>query len=144
MAPLRVEASAARRGASTAEVVRTGMGPRRSRRAARAVLATIEPERPIAVVGVCGGLDPSLAPGDVIVASEVGSADGTINVTLASATLVAAELAARGLPARVGAIVSSERLENGAARRAELLATGALAVDMESAWLVGAPTVRRW
>ncbi|MGZ4764264.1 MAG: 4-hydroxy-3-methylbut-2-enyl diphosphate reductase [Ilumatobacteraceae bacterium] len=136
MTPLRVEASAARRGASTADVVRTGMGARRSRRAARAMLATIEPERPIAVVGVCGGLDPSLAPGDVIVASEVRSADGTINVALASATLVAAELAASGLPVRVGAIVSSERLESGAVRRAELLASGALAVDMESAWLV--------
>jgi 4-hydroxy-3-methylbut-2-en-1-yl diphosphate reductase len=136
MAPLRVEASAARRGASTAEVVRTGMGARRSRRAARHVRATLEPERPIAVLGVCGGLDPTLEPGDIVVASEVRSADGTITVTIPGARLIAAELGAGGLPVHVGPIVSSEKLENSRQRRAELLRSGAIAVDMESAWLI--------
>jgi len=136
MAPLRVEATAARRGAGSAEIVRTGMGARRSRRAAKVLRWSVEPERPVAVLGVCGGLAPGLVPGDVIVASEVRSADGAITIALPSATVVAAELAARGLPVRVGPIVSSEQLESSAVRRSELVASGALAVDMESAWLV--------
>lgn len=136
MAPLRVESSAARRGATTAEVVRTGMGVRRSRRAARVLRATVEPGRAAAVVGVCGALDPMLHPGDVVVASEVRSADGRISIPLPSATIVAAELAARGIPAHVGLIVCTERLATSEHRRAELAASGALAVDMESAWLI--------
>jgi 4-hydroxy-3-methylbut-2-enyl diphosphate reductase len=136
MAPLRVESSAARRGASIAQVVRTGMGVRRSRRAARLMRATVAPHRTAAVVGVCGALDPSLEPGDVVVANEVRSADGRISMSLPGATIVAAELAALGIPVHVGAIVCTERLENSDQRRAELFATGALAVDMESAWLL--------
>lgn len=136
MAPLRVESSAARRGATTAEVVRTGMGARRSRRAARVLRATVELRRPVAVVGVCGGLDPRLMPGDVVVASQVRSADGRIAIDLPSAVLVAAEISARGIPVHVGPIVCTERLENSEQRRAELLASGAIAVDMESAWLL--------
>jgi hypothetical protein len=108
MAPLRVEAGAARRGATTADVVRTGMGARRSRHAARRWIGN-HLTRPVAVLGVCGGLDPSLVPGDVIVAGEVRSVDGTIRLELPSAPLLAAELERRRPPAGPAGLRSHRR-----------------------------------
>ena len=46
------------RGAVTAVVHRTGMGPERSRRAATRIAALSGPRQPVAIVGVCGALDP--------------------------------------------------------------------------------------
>ena len=43
LAPLRIEASAIQRGAVTADVRRTGMGPRRSRRAAASSFSSASP-----------------------------------------------------------------------------------------------------
>ncbi|OHV74833.1 4-hydroxy-3-methylbut-2-enyl diphosphate reductase [Pseudofrankia sp. BMG5.36] len=113
-------------------VIRTGMGPERASRANQAVRAA-KPDA-VAVVGVAGGLAPRVRPGDVIVASEVRTGDGTVTGRCPSAPLLAGELRRAGLTVHVGPIVSVPRLAVGTAR-AELAATGAIAVDMESAYL---------
>lgn len=132
-APLRLEAMALRRGLPADVVVRTGMGPARSRRAAKALRA--RNPGAVAVAGVCGALTDDLAPGDVVVASEVRSADGV--VACPSAPLLAGALRALGLTVHVGPIVSTDHVVHNP-ERAELAETGALAVDMESAMLAGA------
>ena len=108
LAPLRVEAWAL--GGR-----RVGMGAREA-----------GPGRgPLVVGGLCGAIDPSLRPGDLVVASEVRG-DG-------AAVACAVELAER-LGARVGPIVSLDHVA-GRAERLALRASGAVAVDMESYWL---------
>src|SRR5262249_26970830 len=71
VAPLRVEARPVRRGAPGAEVVVSGFGPTRARRAALSVAQRAGDAAAVAVVGFAGGLDPALRPGDVVVATEV-------------------------------------------------------------------------
>jgi 4-hydroxy-3-methylbut-2-enyl diphosphate reductase len=88
----------------------------------------------VAVVGVCGALDPGLQPGDVVVATELRSADGRVQLDVPSAALVAADLARAGLPVRTGPLVTGHGLVTGAARE-RLRDQGVLAVDMESAWI---------
>ncbi|HEY5658295.1 MAG TPA: 4-hydroxy-3-methylbut-2-enyl diphosphate reductase, partial [Myxococcota bacterium] len=71
-APLRIEARALRRGAPELRVIRTGMGPDRSRRAADRLRG--DPAERLVVAGFCGALDPALLPGQVVVASELRGA----------------------------------------------------------------------
>jgi 4-hydroxy-3-methylbut-2-enyl diphosphate reductase len=131
-APLRVERAALRRAG--VPVLRSGMGPRRSMRSVAGL-----PGSPVLVAGLGGGLDGTVRPGDVVVASEVRGPGGP-PVPSPSAPLLAGTLRRLGLTVHIGPIVSSERVVDGAARRA-LSGTGALAVDTESAWLApaGAP-----
>ncbi len=138
LAPLRIEAAALRAGLPGAIVVRTGMGPRRASETARAAAAN--DAGAIAVAGVCGALAPDLRPGDVVVATEVRHADGTVAARCSSGPLAAA-LRRAGIPARLGPIVSMDHLVR-SGERAALAATGALAVDMESAWLAEAAAGR--
>jgi 4-hydroxy-3-methylbut-2-enyl diphosphate reductase len=139
LAPLRVEASALRRSTTSADVRRTGMGPRRSRRAAERLVAELAPAQPVAIVGLCGALAPGLRPGDVVVANAVSSSSGDVWLDLPGAELVAAELIGRGVPARVGPILSTGQVVAGSTRPA-LADRGWVAVDMESAWLAEAMT----
>jgi 4-hydroxy-3-methylbut-2-en-1-yl diphosphate reductase len=134
LAPMRIEAAAAARGATTARVVRTGVGQARSRRAAGLIVADAGAPDTIGIVGVCGGLADGLVPGDIVVADELRSTAGDATSTLAHAPLLVAELLAAGLPVRVGALITAPRPVIGA-RRAALARLGAIAVDMESAWL---------
>jgi 4-hydroxy-3-methylbut-2-enyl diphosphate reductase len=132
LAPLRIEARHARRGARAANVSITGAGPRRAR-AFRA-----PGTGPIAVVGVCGALDPALAPGDIVVADRVVAdegAGGNIDIAVPIAPVLAAELRRAGLPGHVGALVSCDRLALGN-RRAAWHEAGFIAADMETAWLL--------
>lgn len=133
-APLRLEASALRRGASGLRVLRTGAGPARARRAAEHLRR--DAAAALLVAGVCGALDPSLEPGDVLVASELrdplGDPAGRVRALDFDALYEA--LASLGLRVRVGAIVGSDHVVRGA-ERARLFETGARAVDMESPWL---------
>jgi 4-hydroxy-3-methylbut-2-en-1-yl diphosphate reductase len=152
LTPLRLEARAARTGAPGARVVRTGMGPRSARRAADA------PDAPptfhagdapstlrtgdgaaVAILGFAGGLRGDLAPGDLVVATEVRGPHGATPVP--GAELIAGMLRRRGLRVHAGPVASRARLVTGAAR-ARLAADGALAVDMESAWLAPAAAGR--
>jgi 4-hydroxy-3-methylbut-2-enyl diphosphate reductase len=115
-----------------ASVVRTGIGPVRSARAA-------ERQRDasgVLVVGVAGGLDPAVRPGDLVVASEVRGPDGHA-ISSPSAPMLAAELRLLGLTVHVGPIESRPKIVTGSARD-KLAAGGALAVDNESYWLAQA------
>ncbi len=123
-APLSVERVALRN--VRAEVIRSGMGPARSRRTAARIVG-----RPRLVAGVGGGLASAVRPGDVVVASSVS--DGSSTVACSPADLAAA-IEELGFTVHVGPIVSVERVAHGDAR-SKLAATGALAVDMESFWL---------
>lgn len=131
LCPLAMEARAARRGirrhGSGAKVLCTGMGPKRSRR--------VEPHRgPVAVVGMGGAVVEGIKPGDVVVATEV-SADDVLPIGLPQAEAVAKGLKAAGFTVYTGPVASVSELAVGA-RRQELANGGAVAVDMESAWLL--------
>jgi 4-hydroxy-3-methylbut-2-en-1-yl diphosphate reductase len=136
-APLGVEARALRQGLAASrdrvDVVRTGYGPVRAA-AAAARIAASSPEM-LAVGGVAGGLTGDQRVGDLVVASEVR--DGETIVACPSAPLLAGELRRAGLRAQAGPIVTVDRLVRDG-QHARLAATGAVAVDMESAPLLAA------
>jgi 4-hydroxy-3-methylbut-2-en-1-yl diphosphate reductase len=136
LAPMRIEGRALRRGAATADVVVTGIGPRRSMAAGDRFAAVLAAHRAIAVAGVCGATDPRLVPGDVVVATSVVDPDGREH-EVPGAGMLAAELTRAGLRAVAGPLRSCTGLVRGA-ERAAFAARGALAVDMESAWLLDA------
>jgi 4-hydroxy-3-methylbut-2-enyl diphosphate reductase len=129
-AALWLEARALRRGAQGLRVLRTGVGPARARRAAPRLLA--DDARAVAVAGLCGALVPELSPGDVVVASALRGRGGA-EVRLDTDELCGA-LADVGLEVRVGPLITTDHVVQGAERE-RLRASGAIAVDMESAWL---------
>jgi 4-hydroxy-3-methylbut-2-enyl diphosphate reductase len=133
LAPLSVEARAVRAGAPWADVHRIGMGPRRAARSAH--LVENSEGAAVLIAGFCGALDPDLQPGDVVLGTEVRGPTGT--TMCADPSILAGVLRRGGLNVRVGPIASSQRLVLRERRRA-LSRTGALAVDMESAWLAPA------
>jgi 4-hydroxy-3-methylbut-2-en-1-yl diphosphate reductase len=126
LAPMAIEEAALR---SDGRVLRTGMGPERARIAAARALAIDAGS--VAIAGLCGGVDPALRPGDVVCASELRREDGT-SVEVPGAYELARTARRHGLRAHVGPVVSTDRVLT-PGERAEL--DGALAVDMESAWL---------
>jgi 4-hydroxy-3-methylbut-2-enyl diphosphate reductase len=117
-----------------ARLERCGMGAER----VRAWLPRLTGITPTAIVvaGVAGGLDPSLRPGDVIVANEVRDEKG--RAVLRGGGPLAADLRRMGMRVRTGAIVSTDRIINSIAERDRLAA----AVDMESAAVVRAVSQR--
>ncbi|MQA73481.1 MAG: 4-hydroxy-3-methylbut-2-enyl diphosphate reductase [Solirubrobacterales bacterium] len=136
LAPLRIEARAVRRGlAPGGQVVPTGMGPGHS----RAAVAGRLPGEAVAVSGFCGALDPTIEQGELVVATEVRSPAGVIPCPAAG--VLAGALRRRRLRVRMGPIVSANGIVRGPERR-RLHAEGAVAVDMESAWLAAAASDR--
>jgi 4-hydroxy-3-methylbut-2-enyl diphosphate reductase len=146
-APLSLEARALRRGlrgtadgAPGVRVIRTGYGSARAA-AAAASIATSAPGM-LAVGGVAGSLTEDLQVGDLVVASRV--TDGVTTIECASAPLLAGELRRAGLRVTTGPIVTVDHLVR-PGEHAALAATGAIAVDMESAPLLasagGGPAV---
>ena len=139
-APMRLEALLIGSATRTAQVRRTGMGCERSFAAARELRK--QPAAAVLVVGFCGGLDESSEPGDVIVAdrllrNEVTGRDEhpAKPTACAGADALVAMLASRGLRVRRGMVVSVTRQVRNEWWRAKLRERGAIAVDMESAWL---------
>jgi 4-hydroxy-3-methylbut-2-enyl diphosphate reductase len=130
LAPLGIEAAAARRGAPWARVERIGMGPKRARHAAALTHKAVP--GPVMIAGVCGALDPRLKAGDVVLATELRGPSGT--TVCADPSILAGVLRRAGLTVHLGPIASSQRLVMRERRRA-LHRSGAIAVDMESAWL---------
>jgi len=129
LAPMAIEEAALN---TKSRVLRTGMGPKRARIAAARGLAI--DARGVAIAGLCGGVDPKLRPGDVVCANELRREDGS-SVDVAGSAELADVVRRHGLRAHVGAIVSTDRVLTPAERRR---LDGALAVDMESAWLAEA------
>jgi 4-hydroxy-3-methylbut-2-enyl diphosphate reductase len=127
-----VEARAIRAGAPWSRIEKIGMGPRRARAAAQLTI-DLQP-RSALIAGVCGALDPRLEPGDVVLASELRTAERALPCP--DPAILAGVLRRGGMRVHVGPIVSSSGPVFGARRR-ELAQGGPLAVDMESAWLAG-------
>lgn len=135
-APLGIEAAIVRSAGHRGTVRRTGMGTARARAAAPTLAR--EPGEALLVLGFCGGLDERSVPGEVIVAEAVFSAQDEGHdperVRCADADGLRALLRGHGLRVRGGEIVCVSKIALGE-RRSQLLAAGALGVDMESVWL---------
>jgi len=126
---LRTERLALLGNVAGAVVARTGMGPDRAARwAARTSLAG---PGGVVIAGVGGGLVTDVRTGDVVVATEVRDATGTL--ALPGAGALAGRLTAAGHQVRLGPIITTPHIIGGADERAALAAGGAIAVDMESA-----------
>jgi adenosylhomocysteine nucleosidase len=131
--------SVGRLGRVRAAVVAGGVGAEAARRATRLVIEGHRPARVVAA-GLCGGLDPSLARGAIVVANSVlawNDAIGSPSPAPRSLGRPGAPLLAKlPRPARVGLVVSSGQVvATTAGKRALHEATGAVAVDMESWWI---------
>jgi 4-hydroxy-3-methylbut-2-enyl diphosphate reductase len=143
--PLGIEARAVRRGLAAGEsggdappglfnrasatVLRTGYGAARAE--ARAEEISHSSFGQMVVMGVGGGLTTDLSPGDLVVATRVG------DIECPSAPVLAGELRRAGLRVHLGPVVTVDHLVR-KGERAELAATGAICVDMESAPLISA------
>ena len=136
--PLRIEASAARRGVRSTAVVRTGAGARRARAFAERAPAACERAPGVAVVlGLAGAVDDTLAPNDVVVADVVRGPGDDRPLSGPATDEIVSRLRAAGIGAVRGAVRSVARPVHGARRRG-FAAGGTVAVDMESWWLLGA------
>lgn len=114
-------------------VLRTGMGPQSAERAVLGALGEGR-LRDAAVVasGFCAGLAPGMHPGDLVVADTTRHADGSTACTDTELLVKAVSRAVPGRTVHTGPLTGSDHVVRGH-ERAELRATGAIAVDMESA-----------
>ncbi|MEU9232390.1 phosphorylase family protein [Streptomyces subrutilus] len=131
---LRIEQAALRSaGRGDHALLRTGMGPRAAGRSVGRALERPGMERAaVLATGFCAGLVPGMHPGDLVVAAETRDPRGVVACT---GTGLLAEALARAAPGRTvhtGALTGSDHVVRGQ-ERAQLRATGAIAVDMESA-----------
>ncbi|MFF0462007.1 phosphorylase family protein [Streptomyces mexicanus] len=114
-------------------VLRSGMGPKAAERSvARALADPALAGAAVLATGFCAGLAPGMHPGDLVVAEETRDPRGS--VACVGTDLLVKELS-RTLPGRVvhtGPLTGSDHVVRGA-ERSDLRATGAIAVDMESA-----------
>jgi hypothetical protein len=93
--------------------------------------STVETNRPAAVLsfGLCGGLDPALRPGDLVLASTLATATDRLTLPDALVSRLHSLLPA----AHRGAMFAArEPLATVADKQAAFAATGAAAADMES------------
>ncbi|MFE3907889.1 1-hydroxy-2-methyl-2-butenyl 4-diphosphate reductase [Streptomyces sp. NPDC059153] len=114
-------------------VLRTGMGPKAAEAAvSRALGQDRAPGTAVLASGFCAGLSPGMHPGDLVVAAETRESGDS---TVCTGTGLLAEALASAVPGRTvhtGPLTGSAHVVRGH-ERAELRATGAIAVDMESA-----------
>jgi adenosylhomocysteine nucleosidase len=122
-------------GSGLIRVIMSGMGQTAAAAAARKLIA--EGATRLMTFGLAGGLDPGLQVGAVIMPREIISADARYETDEACAERVAAVLEAllpRGVSVSDGAIFSTTVAVVGVADKAAAFkATGAVAVDLESA-----------
>ena len=127
-----IETAFARAGHAPPRLACDGPGPERAGAAAARLAkdgATI-----LVSFGICGGLDPDLRPGDLVLADTVLTGDGTQHpASAAQSSVLEARLAGLGLFIATGPLLGQDRPLASAADKAALFAaTAALAVDMES------------
>jgi 4-hydroxy-3-methylbut-2-enyl diphosphate reductase len=123
-APLWIEALAVRSGLPAITVRRSGMGRRE---------VDFGNADAIGVAGLCGAVDPSLRPGDVVLATELRSEDGK-TIACPDSSLLAEPLRRMGLRATTGTLYTASKIL-GRDERLALREQGVTAVDMESAWI---------
>ncbi|MER8187350.1 1-hydroxy-2-methyl-2-butenyl 4-diphosphate reductase [Kitasatospora sp. NPDC094015] len=116
-------------------LARTGMGRSRASRSVGRLLAG-EGYGALVVAGFGASVAPGVNPGEVIVADAVRDGDGR-RFDLASAGPLAEALRARGLTVHTGLHHTADHVVRGH-ERAELHASGAMAVDMEAAAVLAA------
>jgi len=109
-----------------------GADMRRAQAAAERLLR--QGARHLVSFGLCGGLDPTLRPGDLVLAEEVVFADGRrLACDAARREALAARLAAAGIASVAGRLLAHHEIVEGAAEKRRLFeTTGAHAVDTES------------
>jgi 4-hydroxy-3-methylbut-2-enyl diphosphate reductase len=132
-AALRIEAWAVACG--DLRVIRTGPGPDR----ARAAAARLPEFDALAVTGFGGALDARLRPGDLFVATEIRGPERT--VACAATEPLAVRLERAGATVHRGPLLTTDHIVTGR-ERAVLAASGAPAIDMESAPLAAAAAGR--
>jgi len=131
---LRTEYAALYRHVGGATLERSGMGVAAARRWSP---ASDPSQLACAIIaGLGGGLAPELRAGDVVVATSVRDALGSL--ALPGAEQLARRLSDAGHRVHLGPIVTSPHVVDAVAEREQLAATGAIAVDMESSVLVRA------
>lgn len=143
-APMRIEARLIASGARSAHVHRTGIGPAKAQIASRQLPSL--PGDALIVLGFCGALGRgTLRVGQIVVGQRVYSASDEghepLSIDLPGADELAQALSSQGLDARPGEIVCVGKIATGS-RREQLHADGALAVEMESAWLAAGAGLR--
>lgn len=114
-------------------VLRTGMGPKAAGRSVTRVLA--DPALAGAAVlatGFCAGLAPGMHPGDLVVAEETRDPRGAVGCVGTDRLVKELARAVPGRTVHTGPLTGSDHVVRGP-ERAALRATGAIAVDMESA-----------
>ncbi|MDG9722574.1 MULTISPECIES: phosphorylase family protein [unclassified Streptomyces] len=114
-------------------VLRTGMGPKAAERSVTRVLA--DPalgDAAVLATGFCAGLAPGMHPGDLVVAEETRDPRSTVPCVGTDRLVKELARAAPGRTVHTGPLTGSDHVVRGP-ERADLLATGAIAVDMESA-----------
>ncbi|MGH2913170.1 MAG: hypothetical protein ACRDJ3_11920 [Solirubrobacteraceae bacterium] len=140
VSPLAVEALAVRSAAPGLRVRTTGMGPRKALAAVPRLLE--DPAVALVVLGFGGGLPPASKLCEVVVASEVLTIDengcaAAQSIPCQAAGALAQALGGHGIEICNGAVASVEQIITGDAR-ARMETSGAVAVDMESAWVARA------
>ncbi|MEU6818076.1 1-hydroxy-2-methyl-2-butenyl 4-diphosphate reductase [Streptomyces sp. NPDC046860] len=114
-------------------VLRTGMGPRAAERSVTARLAGAGmADAAVLATGFCAGLAPGMHPGDLVVAEETRDPHGTVPCVRTDLLVEELMRAAPGRTVHTGPLTGSDHVVRGP-ERSDLLATGAIAVDMESA-----------
>jgi 4-hydroxy-3-methylbut-2-enyl diphosphate reductase len=114
-----------------------GAGRNRAQRGGAQLADRLAAGTAVALVGVAGGLSSELRPGDIVVASALRDTESPASLELSGVPVLAAEFERAGIKVHVGALVSSPRYVK-AGERESLAASGAVAVDMESAWVMRA------
>lgn len=115
-------------------LVRTGLGRHAMRSTVTAMLDSHAPDL-VVHVGYCGGADPSLAAGDLVVADAVVDSRTKERIVLDEGLVASAHkaLEARSLRRRIGSLVTVEAVAESPHEKAFLATEHAsVAIDMES------------
>ncbi|EFL36245.1 lipoprotein [Streptomyces viridochromogenes DSM 40736] len=114
-------------------VLRTGMGPAAAERSVTRMLADVAlRDAAVLATGFCAGLAPGMHPGDLVVAEETRDPHGTTACVGTERLVKELVRAVPGRTVHTGPLTGSDHVVRGQ-ERSDLFATGAIAVDMESA-----------